>query len=589
MALSRTKATPDMSSSWSGESLSKWISLSGQSEENASNPSSLLLEGSNVAGHPGFVEHREHSLNNNQDYTSQSVRYPETHYTYGHPALSPIGYHLNLAAIQPSSPSEGTISPTSQSEVYTSSQHSSTGITAPTITLSWNHATPGSGLPNQLNSPRVSPIQYPSRLPFAHPSSGVNSPFLSAVHSPVSGNRPAPHMTTLIPEQAFSAYSTEMTLGHAHSSQEQYVNMSDVASLGDTTSSIHRYRNCRSPQQLHDDSVLLGVSLDGFQSGKKRTREEDSLENITTVKRTRQSSLRALNSSGSDEEVGSDGDSDAYVPSRSTSPSFRGRRRNKRMSDSSYESSANGSLRTSIRPAFSLRQMEELSSLSPTEISTAKGQARFDFTHGGISVDSNIGSAVHTSNISKKSRGRKVPVDEGTVGVHGSMAGHFESTVSSFDLDSPNLYTLPQDISVSAYSHSAIGLGDVGPYAAEGHSEHVDGDELRPLHAQLNNSEIGELSAPKHGRPPARVSARGRYANSTEIRVVSGGIKKSTGDRRYVCTASGCGKCFVRGEHLKRHVRSLHLSEKPHKCPYPGCNKSFSRRDNLGQHARVHL
>ncbi|KAJ3893904.1 hypothetical protein GG344DRAFT_23211, partial [Lentinula edodes] len=58
--------------------------------------------------------------------------------------------------------------------------------------------------------------------------------------------------------------------------------------------------------------------------------------------------------------------------------------------------------------------------------------------------------------------------------------------------------------------------------------------------------------------------------------------------RRYVCTAPECGKCFVRGEHLKRHVRSLHSWEKPHKCLHPGCNKTFSRRDNLGQHARVH-
>ncbi|KAE9383593.1 hypothetical protein BT96DRAFT_843626, partial [Gymnopus androsaceus JB14] len=66
-------------------------------------------------------------------------------------------------------------------------------------------------------------------------------------------------------------------------------------------------------------------------------------------------------------------------------------------------------------------------------------------------------------------------------------------------------------------------------------------------------------------------------------------VEDSNGDRRYVCTAAGCGKCFVRGEHLKRHVRSLHTWEKPHKCPHPGCNKSFSRRDNLGQHARVHL
>ncbi|KAF5385802.1 hypothetical protein D9615_002191 [Tricholomella constricta] len=59
------------------------------------------------------------------------------------------------------------------------------------------------------------------------------------------------------------------------------------------------------------------------------------------------------------------------------------------------------------------------------------------------------------------------------------------------------------------------------------------------------------------------------------------------GGRAFVCTVEGCGKCFIRGEHLKRHVRSIHTNDKPHPCPYPGCGKSFSRRDNLGQH-RLH-
>ncbi|KAE9383205.1 hypothetical protein BT96DRAFT_1038721, partial [Gymnopus androsaceus JB14] len=90
-----------------------------------------------------------------------------------------------------------------------------------------------------------------------------------------------------------------------------------------------------------------------------------------------------------------------------------------------------------------------------------------------------------------------------------------------------------------------------------------------------------DTSQPIQGRPPAL----GRQVVTSDTKVVSGGIKKSNGDRRYVCTAAGCGKCFVRGEHLKRHVRSLHTWENvTHKCPHPGCNKSFSRRDNLGQH-----
>jgi hypothetical protein len=50
----------------------------------------------------------------------------------------------------------------------------------------------------------------------------------------------------------------------------------------------------------------------------------------------------------------------------------------------------------------------------------------------------------------------------------------------------------------------------------------------------------------------------------------------------------GCGKCFFRGEHLKRHIRSIHTHEKPFKCTFPNCEKLFNRHDNLLQHLKVH-
>ncbi|KAG9052539.1 hypothetical protein FS842_009697 [Serendipita sp. 407] len=65
----------------------------------------------------------------------------------------------------------------------------------------------------------------------------------------------------------------------------------------------------------------------------------------------------------------------------------------------------------------------------------------------------------------------------------------------------------------------------------------------------------------------------------------------STGDddiRKYHCTVFGCDKRFARGEHLKRHIRSIHTHEKPHQCPYPGCLRGFSRTDNMMQHMRTH-
>ncbi|QHS72919.1 Com2p [Saccharomyces paradoxus] len=47
-----------------------------------------------------------------------------------------------------------------------------------------------------------------------------------------------------------------------------------------------------------------------------------------------------------------------------------------------------------------------------------------------------------------------------------------------------------------------------------------------------------------------------------------------------------CDRRFKRQEHLKRHVRSLHMCEKPFTCHI--CNKNFSRSDNLNQHVKTH-
>ncbi|CAK5280933.1 unnamed protein product, partial [Mycena citricolor] len=60
------------------------------------------------------------------------------------------------------------------------------------------------------------------------------------------------------------------------------------------------------------------------------------------------------------------------------------------------------------------------------------------------------------------------------------------------------------------------------------------------------------------------------------------------GKRVHVCTVDGCGKAFHRGEHLKRHIRSIHTHEKPFPCTFPTCHKFFNRHDNLLQHIKVH-
>ncbi|KAI5286958.1 hypothetical protein KEM54_006349 [Ascosphaera aggregata] len=76
-----------------------------------------------------------------------------------------------------------------------------------------------------------------------------------------------------------------------------------------------------------------------------------------------------------------------------------------------------------------------------------------------------------------------------------------------------------------------------------------------------------------NGSTPASVNRRGRKQSLTE-----------DPSKTFVCTL--CGRRFRRQEHLKRHYRSLHTSDKPFECSE--CGKKFSRSDNLAQHARTH-
>ncbi|KAK0501026.1 hypothetical protein EDD18DRAFT_1147061 [Armillaria luteobubalina] len=85
--------------------------------------------------------------------------------------------------------------------------------------------------------------------------------------------------------------------------------------------------------------------------------------------------------------------------------------------------------------------------------------------------------------------------------------------------------------------------------------------------------------------PNLTKKSRGRRVPTTVV-LQPEDLKKDK--RTYVCSVEGCGKCFHRGEHLKRHIRSIHTHEKPFKCTYPACEKFFNRHDNLLQHLKVH-
>jgi hypothetical protein len=114
----------------------------------------------------------------------------------------------------------------------------------------------------------------------------------------------------------------------------------------------------------------------------------------------------------------------------------------------------------------------------------------------------------------------------------------------------------------------------------------------------------------KNKEPPVPVpnlikKSRGRRVpTEAEVGELASGPSSKT--RMFRCDVHGCGKCFLRGEHLKRHIRSIHTHEKrssspiiftssvasnsttAYKCVVPSCGKHFSRRDNLVQHLKIH-
>ncbi|KDQ31476.1 hypothetical protein PLEOSDRAFT_1037122, partial [Pleurotus ostreatus PC15] len=79
---------------------------------------------------------------------------------------------------------------------------------------------------------------------------------------------------------------------------------------------------------------------------------------------------------------------------------------------------------------------------------------------------------------------------------------------------------------------------------------------------------VPNLTKKSRGRrvPTVAVLQRGRSSDRTRGgSSMSDGAaagSKTSASRMYTCTADGCGKCFARGEHLKRHVRSIHTYEK---------------------------
>lgn len=96
------------------------------------------------------------------------------------------------------------------------------------------------------------------------------------------------------------------------------------------------------------------------------------------------------------------------------------------------------------------------------------------------------------------------------------------------------------------------------------------------------------FSSPENSQPPQELAAEPGVVKKKRL-----GFPKTRGrkpspildaSKQFACDF--CDRRFKRQEHLKRHVRSLHMGEKPFDCHI--CGKKFSRSDNLNQHIKTH-
>ncbi|KAF8079254.1 hypothetical protein FPV67DRAFT_1405168 [Lyophyllum atratum] len=159
---------------------------------------------------------------------------------------------------------------------------------------------------------------------------------------------------------------------------------------------------------------------------------------------------------------------------------------------------------------------------------------------------------------------------------------------------SQNIYTSQQHRSRRSYSHTSVSPVASEPYSPLSAGTNMPRRRSRPATTLPIPVPIPNLTKKSRGRRvPTMEDFTGEDGAQTPPkptvnRKKGAAATAAKGMRTYTCDVDGCGKLFARGEHLKRHIRSIHTYEKPHRCPYPGCGKDFSRHDNLGQHMRVH-
>lgn len=221
-------------------------------------------------------------------------------------------------------------------------------------------------------------------------------------------------------------------------------------------------------------------------------------------------------------------------------------------------------------------------------------------THPDIPRPAIVAPPVPVPHLTKKSRGRQVPSvnsmgnagpsvsvtsshsssrerhHDGGAGRERSYDGGLESPLSPHGASGG--YFPGAQWSDSEYEDNnnaaTAGRSGGGP-VAHGHRS-LFGQPPVPMDSYSNNTKTGgpgstsTTSSPATSLSSRRTMEDAGPSNSTATAAAGGGpgalatgsLEAELRSRPFVCTVEGCGKAYIRAEHLKRHVRSIHTNDK---------------------------
>ena len=126
-------------------------------------------------------------------------------------------------------------------------------------------------------------------------------------------------------------------------------------------------------------------------------------------------------------------------------------------------------------------------------------------------------------------------------------------TQSSLSSSSPKLSIITRHPSLASVSTTSRDQPDapqtISWDASPTSDDHHESEPRLPRSRATLPTPVPNLTKKSRGR---RVPTKESSRTTTD--------QKET--RLYMCPVEGCGKCFHRGEHLKRHIRSIHTHEK---------------------------